>query len=177
MGDKKYYKQFDIRFGTLAVGYHQQEVEINQSFFEKYNNEQITDANIIIKIDVDRKENMVSLDFNIEGTIISYCDLCLEELRIPVAKHEILILKIVKENQESDDESIVFLGEKEHTFNTEQIISEFLMSLIPMRKTHQEIGDQACNQQMLDLIEQAKVKSSPIEDERWEALKNIKIED
>ena len=176
MENKKYFKQFDIRFGLLTLGYHQQEVEINQPFFEKYNNEQIIDANIIIKINIDRKENMVSLDFDIEGTLISYCDLCLEELSIPVARHEMLILKTTGEATESVDENIIFLGEKENIFNTEQIINEYLMSLIPMRKTHQEIEETPCNQQMLDLIEQAKAKPSPAFDERWEALKNIKIE-
>ena len=176
MKDKNYFKQFDIRFGSLAIGNHQQEVEINQSFFERYDNEQITDANIIIKINIDRKESMVSLDFEIEGTLVSYCDLCLEELTISVAKHEILILKITGEAKESDDENIIFLGEKEYTFNTEQVINEYLMSLIPMRKTHQEISNGSCNQQMIDLIEQAKAKPSQAFDERWEALKNIKIE-
>ena len=176
MENKKYFKQFDIRFGLLTLGYHQQEVEINQSFFERYNNEQITDANVIIKINIDRKENMVSLDFELEGTLVSYCDICLEELTIFVEKHEILILNIVGEAKESDDENIIFLGEKEYFFNTEQVINEYIMSLIPMRKTHQEIEKTPCNQQMLDLIEQAKAKPSPAFDERWEALKDIKIE-
>ena len=176
MKDKNYFKQFDIWFGSLAIGCHQQAVEINQSFFEKYDNEQIINSNIIININIDRKENMVSLDFKMAGTLVSYCDICLEELTIFVEKHEILILKIIGEAKESDDENIIFLGEKEYFFNTEQIINEYLMSLIPMRKTHQEIEDTPCNQQMLDLIEQAKAKPFQAFDERWEALKNLNIE-
>ncbi len=175
MREKDYFKQFDIRFGSLTFGRHQMEVEVNKLFFEKHKNDDIKDGNIQIGITVDRKETMVSLDFDIQGEIISFCDLCLEELVIPVSKHEMLILKTTGDARESDGEDIVFVGEREYSYNIEQIIYEYLLALIPIRKTHQEIGNENCNPDMLKLIEDAKTVSHPKEDERWEALKNLKL--
>ena len=179
MEDKDYFKQFDIHFGNLSFGTHCFDLEVNDTFFEKHNNEDITDANVQIELEVERKETLVILHFSMQGTLYSICDLCLEEISIPVAKNEKLILKIVSKPYESDDENIVFIRENSYTFNIEQIIFEYLCTLMPMRKVHGEIGSETCNQEMLMLIENAKGKSIKEKevDERWEALKNIKIED
>ena len=177
MEDKGYFKQFDIQFGNLGFGIHRSDLEISNSFFEKHNNEDITDANVKIRLEVERKENLVILHFEMEGTLYSNCDVCLEEISIPVHHSEKLFLKIVPNPHESDDENIVFISENAHSYNVEQVIFEYLYAQIPMRKVHGEIGDQVCNQEMLSLIEKAKAKSAKQEDARWNALKNIKLED
>jgi len=151
------------------------EVEINHLFFEKYENDDINGGNIHVQINVHRKETMVSLDFNLQGHIISFCDVCLDELTIPISKREMLILKTTGNAKEREDENIVFVGEKVHSYNIEQILYEYIVTLIPMRKTHQEVENGTCNPAMLTLIEDAKNVPVFIEDERWEALKNIEL--
>ena len=176
MKKNEYFKQFDIRFGSLAIGKHQTEVEIEKAFFEKYINDDIEDASVLVKIDIEKKENMVHLFFNLSGNLHTMCDVCLDELVIPVDKQETLLLKITETAQESDDENIVYLKNTEYNYNVEQIIYEYLLMLIPMRKTHQETGEGQCDETMLDLIEKAKTKENPIVDERWEKLKDIQFE-
>ena len=175
MKEKEYFKQFDIRVGTLTIGSHSMEVEVNRLFFEKYKIDDIKDSNIIIDIAIERKETMVSLDFDIQGHIISLCDLCLEDLTIPISKQETLILKTTGIAKEREYEDIIFVGEKEYSYNIEQIIYEYILALIPMRKTHQETGEETCNPMMLRLIEEAKNNSSPKEDGRWDVLKNLEF--
>jgi uncharacterized metal-binding protein YceD (DUF177 family) len=176
MKEKEYFKQFDIKFGSLAIGSHQMEVEVSDLFFEKHRNEDIQGCNIHIDITIERKETMISFEFDIKGYVISFCDLCLEKLTMPVTKQEVLILKTTGKAQESDNENIVFVGDKEYSYNIEQIIYEYIVTLIPIRKVHQETGNETCNPEMLKLIEQAKEKPSPKYDERWEVLKNLKLE-
>ena len=175
MKEKDYFKQFNIQFATLPFGRHAMGVEVNRLFFEKYINDDIKDSNINIDITVERKETMVSLDFDIQGHIISLCDICLEDLTIPISKHEILILKTTGEAKEREYEDIVFVGEKEYSYNVEQVIYEYISTYIPMRKVHQETGEETCNPEMLRLIEKAKNNSSPIEDSRWDVLKNLEF--
>ena len=177
MKERDYFKQFDIHFGNFSFGKHCLDLEINNTFFEKHDNEDITGAKISVRLEIERKETLVILCFGISGTLYSTCDLCLEEISIPVAKDEKLILKIVPQPYESDDENIVFISEHTYSYNVEQILFEYLCTLIPMRKVHGEIGTETCNQNMLALIENAKVKPVQQEDARWEALKNIKLED
>ena len=176
MEDKDYFKQFDIYFGNLSLGRHCFHLEIKDTIFEKHGNEDITGANVSVQLELERKENLVIFYFQMCGTLYSTCDLCLEKLSIPVSNDEKLMLKIVSEPCESDDENIVFVGESTYFYNVEQAIFEYLYALIPIRKTHEEFGIESCNQEMLALIENAKVKQTKQEDERWEVLKNIKIE-
>jgi uncharacterized metal-binding protein YceD (DUF177 family) len=152
------------------------EIEVNNLFFEKHKNEDIQGCNINILLTVERKETMVSFDFDIEGSLISSCDLCLEKLTMPIATHEILILKTTGKAKESNSENIVFVGEKEYSYNIEQIVYEYIVTLIPIRKVHQETGDETCNPEMLKLIEQIKKTSSPQHDERWDVLRNLELE-
>jgi uncharacterized metal-binding protein YceD (DUF177 family) len=173
---KDYFKQFDIRFGSLAFGTHQIEVEVNDLFFEKHKNEDIQGCNVDVRLTVERKETMVSFLFDMQGYVVSFCDLCLERLTMPVSKQEILLLKTTGKAKESDSENIVFIGEKEHSYNIEQIMYEYIATLIPIRKVHQETGDETCNPEMLRLIEQAKSPSSPHYDERWDVLRDLELE-
>jgi len=174
--DKEYFKQFNIRFGSLALGKHQLEVEINNIFFEKYKNDDIKNGDIRVNIKLERKESMVVLNFDLRGNIVSFCDVCLEDLTIPIAKQEILILKTTGTARESDNENIVFVGEKENFYNIEQLLYEYIVTSIPIRKVHQEMGTETCNPDMLKRIEKAKNESYSQEDERWNVLKEIKFE-
>ena len=169
--DREYFKQFDIRFGSLALGEHQLEVEINRPFFEKYKNEDIQDGDIQVNITIERKETMVTLYMDMHGFIVSVCDVCLENLTVPIAKKETVILKTTGIAKESDSENIVFVGEKAYFYNIEQLLYENIVTSIPMRKVHQEIGEENCNPEMLKWIEEAKNASPKQEDERWAALK------
>ena len=177
MRDKDYFKQFDIRFGNLAFGKHRLSVEVNNTFFEKFEIEDITDANVCVQIELEREGTLVILHFDIEGVLYSICDLCLEEISIPVASTEKLILKIVSEPCQSDDDDIVFISENTHSYNIAQVIFEYLYALVPMRKVHGETGSGTCNREMLSLIENAKQRPINQEDARWEALKYINLED
>ena len=177
MKDKDYFKQFDICFGNLSIGKHCLNLEVNNTFFEKYDIEDVTDANVSVQVELERKETLVILQFDIRGTLYSICDLCLEKISIPIADNRQLMLKMVSEPCQSGDEDIVFIQEKSYSYNIEQVIFEYLYALIPMRKVHGETGSGTCNQEMLAWIEKAKEKPSKQEDARWEALKQIELEE
>jgi len=173
MEDKEYFKQFDIPLGSLGLGTHCFELEVNNTFFEKHGNEDITGADVRAKLNVEHLETMFIFNFHLNGNLYSTCDLCLEKLSIPVANDEKLILKIVSQACESDDSDIVFISENTHLYNVEQNLFEYLYALIPIRKVHQETGTETCNPEMLSLIENAKVKQTKETDGRWEALKEL----
>jgi uncharacterized metal-binding protein YceD (DUF177 family) len=174
--EKEYFKQFDIKYRSLALGKHQMEVEINNTFFEKYKNDDVKNADIQVNITIERKEIMVFLNFDMQGFIVSFCDICLENLTIPISKQEILILKKTGTARENNSENIVFVGEKEYFYNIEQLLYEYIVTYIPIRKVHQEAGKETCNLDMLKRIEEAKNGSQSQKDERWEVLKEIKFE-
>lgn len=179
MEDTAYFKQFEINISSLKIGSHDFDMKVDNTFFEKHVNEDIIDACVDIKLMVSCEENMLNFDFDLQGYLVSTCDICLEEMRIPVSKHENLILKKVSSPRESEDEDIAFITDKDYKFNVEQYIYEYLMVLIPMRKQHSNTADDdKCNPAMLELIQQAQEQPhEPQYDSRWDALKNLKLEE
>ncbi|MBO4582068.1 MAG: DUF177 domain-containing protein [Bacteroidales bacterium] len=179
MEDKTYFKQFDINIASLKNGKHDFDMQVDKTFFEKHVNEDITDANVLIKLMVSCEDNIVNMDFDMQGYLVSTCDICLEEMHISVSKHDKLILKKVDTPRTSDDEDIVFITEKDYKFNVEQYIYEYLMVAIPIRKEHSNKNDNdRCNPLMLELIQKNQEQSQePHYDSRWDALKKIKLEE
>lgn len=169
-----YFKQFDIKFSTLRIGLHEYKIEINKTFFQKHENDEIKDADVEILLKVNKQETMIIFDFDMKGFLTLSCDVCLEDINYPIQTKEELIVKLSQQHRESDDENIAYISPNEHTYNIEQYIYEVLYALVPMRKTHMDLN-QACNELMIQYIEKANQETNREPDPRWEALKEIKL--
>ncbi|MBP7103002.1 MAG: DUF177 domain-containing protein [Bacteroidales bacterium] len=175
MKDIKYFKQFDIKFATLGIGLHEFDLKIDNTFFSKHTNEEIKDADIDIKLSLNKKETMCLFNFSLQGKLVLICDLCLEDLEYVFHTKEELILKISNEVRQSEDENIVYIHSNEQIFNVEQFLYEIIYAQVPMRKAHQEMN-QTCNQEMIHWIEMNSKEKIQHTDPRWEGLKDIKLE-
>lgn len=171
--DLEYFKQFDIKFATLAIGTHEFDLKIDKTFFTKHNNEEIEDAEVAVSLTVNQKENMSVFDFTVNGKLILICDICLESLEYAFCTEEKLILKTSNEQRRNEDENIVFINPSIQVYNVEQILYEIIYGQIPMRKAHQDVN-QSCNKDMINRIKQNSKKQTHELDPRWEALKEIK---
>ncbi len=183
MEDKNYYKQFDIKVGNLKAGIYNEHLHVNHLFFEKHINEYVSDGNVDINLTIDSKERLIFLTFDMKGYLISTCDLCLEKLSLPINCAEKLIIKVVdntENRQNNDDDSIVYISKNDIIYNVEQIIFEYFMMSLPIRKEHSNQDGDTCNQEMLNLIEKFgnTNKQENKENASWiDALKNIKLDD
>ncbi len=181
MEEKAYYKQFDIKVGNRKEGIYNEHLNVNHLFFEKHINDYVSDGNVDIDLTIDCRERMIFLTFDMKGYLISTCDLCLESLTLPINCTEKLILKVTENITDinNNDESIVFISKNDYLYNVEQIIFEYLMMTIPIRKEHSNTNDDMCNQDMLNLLKQFERsnKQDEMGNAMWNALKNIKLEE
>jgi len=173
--DLKYFKQFDIKFSTLAIGIHEFHLDIKKKYFAKHKNEEIIDANIQVLLELNKKENLCIFNFTIDGQLTLQCDICLDDLAYPIHTEETLILKLSEETTgEYEDENILFVNTNEHIYNIEQVLYEIIYAQIPMRKSHEDV-EQECNKNMIKQLELYTSKQTQAIDDRWEVLKNLKI--
>ncbi|MDR1792367.1 MAG: DUF177 domain-containing protein [Bacteroidales bacterium] len=179
MKGKKETEKFEICFGSMAQGVHHWQIKIDNTFFENNVNEDITGADIDVQVSITKEETMIVLVFDFEGELFCDCDRCLEKMSLKVSKSEKLILKLVAipENSvlDSDDDDIIFLSDKVTSYNVEQVIFEYLCLDIPMRKVHED--ETLCNAQTLEILKKysSQQPHTEVVDERWEGLKNIKL--
>ena len=66
-------EQFSIPFAGLARGVHQFEFEIDDKFFEAFENSVIEKANVHVDLELIKEDNMLTLTFRFNGRITHEC--------------------------------------------------------------------------------------------------------
>ena len=164
-------EKYSIPFAGLGRGSHPFEFEIDDQFFELFENSVITHAKVHVDLDFNKAETVLTLTFHLKGYITQTCDRCLEEFNIPVDSREILLVRFgVPGVGESDN--IIVIAHNDHQINVAQHIYEYLSLMVPMRVVHpdDENGNPGCNPEFLDRLENNSEQSG---DPRWEILKNL----
>jgi len=169
-------KDYTISFSGLKDGVHLFDFEINDKFFEAFENSRFQQSDLQLKVEMDKQETMIQIHFSIVGNMMIECDRCLELYTQDVLVDELLIVKFGAETYE-EAENILVLEESAHEIKLAQYIYEFISLSLPMRLIHpeDENGEPGCHPEFLENYnEQEDVEEENPMDPRWEALKKLK---
>lgn len=167
-----------VQFSGLKSGRYEYGYVLDNTFFERYENEELRDGKVIFHVILERRERMLLFTFTFEGTVKSICDRCLGEIEVPVKGEETLCVKF-SDTEESDDENVVFLPENAYQIDLAQWMYEYVAVSMPMQRLHPE-GQ--CDEEMLKYISEEREESDDTEireledgevDSRWAVLKNL----
>jgi uncharacterized metal-binding protein YceD (DUF177 family) len=186
-----YLDSFRISFGSLPIGEHEFEFEIDDKFFEHFQDSVIRRGFADILVTVNRQAEMLLVDFTTEGSVTIPCDRCGDDMDIEIAGYNELIVKFGdgtsdEEGEEKGEEDQIVLSPKEHELNVAQFIYEYVTLMVPMRNVHPENdkGLSTCNPIALRKLE-ALIHHEPTPEEteegkektdpRWDILKSINL--
>lgn len=165
-------KTFEIAYKGLAEGQHVFEYDIDSQFFGLIEESMIEDGQLKAKVLLTKQTTMLTLDFDIKGTVKTLCDRCLDPLELSV-KHKARIYVKFGEEYDEPSEEIVVLPHDEHQINVAHLIYEFIGLSLPVQRVHK---DDSCDPQMIAKLEEFKDHhaddSQPV-DPRWEELKKL----
>jgi uncharacterized protein len=170
-------REFIINFGSLPFGEHEFHFEISDDFFQRFENSIVEKGNVDVLVVLEKKDQMLLLDFTMEGTVTVQCDRCLEDLDLDIEGYNELIVKTGEQNEEVS-EDVVMISPKEYEIDVAQYIYEFITLMIPMRNVHEpEENGQECDPQTIQAIEKhiSHEEDAPEIDPRWEGLKDINL--
>lgn len=167
---------FVIPFKGLKEKKHQFEYKISKGFFEFYQYNDVSDAEVTIHLDFNKKSTLIEVHFLAKGTLEVYCDLTNEPYWQPIQGELDLVVKF---GEEFDDEDIdiLILPHGEHEVDLSQYIYEMIVLAIPAKKIHPGVKDGTLKSDILDKLEELKPKTknknnkSP--DPRWSKLKGL----
>lgn len=167
-------KQYKISFSGLQVGDHEFDFQIDDKFFESFENSRIHQCQLDLKLWLHKQSNMLQFNFHFIGEVQTECDRCLDPLGIDLDFNEILLVKFGRETFE-ESESILVLDEKEHEVDLSQYIYEFISLSLPMQLVHPdgENGESTCNPEFLESFNDNHPVDEPDIDPRWEALNKL----
>jgi uncharacterized metal-binding protein YceD (DUF177 family) len=168
---------FIIRLSGLKEGQHEFKFKVEPSFFEQNKFIDEVSGKLNLKVLLDKKLNLATLDFEFDGTLILLCDRCNSEMNYPLNYTDKLYIKFGHESYENTDEVIV-LHDGDHEMDITSYIYEFIQLAIPMKKVHQE-GD--CDEEVINKLKEFQLnkekenkQDSTNIDPRWEALNKLK---
>jgi uncharacterized protein len=168
-------RDYSIPFTGFKLGKHQFEYMVTDAFFDEFEYSLVKKANLVCKVELERQETMLILDFDISGTIDATCDKCLSQYPQQVQIHEQQVAKF-SEEPVGEDEEIIVLTKNDHEINIAGLVYEYVNVAMPFITVCGDEGNTLyCDKAMLDKLDKLKTYTDENEktDPRWDALKNI----
>ncbi len=168
---------YKIQFGGLPVGIHEFEFDIKDAFFKTIENSVIEKADIIVKAVLTKQNNLLNLEFTINGVVATECDRCLKDFNFPISSVESLVIKHGNPDESTDE--IVVIPEGVEEVNIAQYIYEYIVLSIPARRVPCEIDAKLYTCDFETLAKLNEVSSDTLKDDEptnpmWEQLNKLK---
>lgn len=163
-------KEYTIPIKGLGIGIHHFKFDLDKTFFSHFEGSPIEECSLKMDIKLDKRPDMMVLDFYTDGSMKTPCDRCLEEIDLPIDGEHQLILKLA-EVAGTEDDTIVYITQALTELNVAKYIYEFAILSIPIVKVDDE--GHTCSEEVLKFLEREKEEddgSNPI----WDALKGFK---
>tara|TARA_B100002052_G_C15599986_1_gene470514 strand:+ start:53 stop:571 length:519 start_codon:yes stop_codon:yes gene_type:complete len=163
-----------VKFSGLKEGIHNFNFDIGKKFFESFEYDDFIDVDILTKLKLEKKINMLNLDFFFSGKVKVPCDLTMEPFYIDIKTDYSIIVKFA-ENKHSTDDKIIFLSTGTSNIDISTIIFETLVLEVPQKRVHPGIKDGSLKSEILDKLEDLKPKELFLNkrDPRWDKLKEL----
>ncbi|TAL42962.1 MAG: DUF177 domain-containing protein [Chitinophagaceae bacterium] len=174
-------REFEIAFVGLKTGPHEYVYDINDKFFEAFQQQDFKNCKAHVKLTLDKKTGFMLLKFEVSGVLEVSCDRCNGNLPLELWEEFNITVKMTEEpelmNGQEDDPDIYFISRGESHIDVEDWIYEFINLSIPMQKvcSYEKMDGPHCNPVALDLLkkmelEESEKKENPI----WKGLKKFK---
>jgi uncharacterized metal-binding protein YceD (DUF177 family) len=169
--------KYNVDFKGLNEGLHDFEFEVDNKFFEHFEESLVDNGKVRIKVILEKRSSFMKLHFKIKGWLELTCDRCLENYHQPI-KHETEMFVKFGENKIDDGENVIWITPEDHQINLAQIIYEFVTLSIPLRHVHPKNNDgrRDCNKEMLEKLKNythPESEDKNVIDPRWDALRRL----
>lgn len=174
-------REFEIAFVGLKPGVHAFSYEINDRFFEAFQQQDFRHCKAVVNLQLDKKSSFMLLKFEIGGSLEVTCDRCNNTLPLELWDEFTITVKMVEEpelmNEQEEDPDVYYIGRGESHLDVADWIYEFINLSIPMQKTcsFEKMDGPHCNKAALEMLkkleaEEKEKKDNPI----WKGLEKFK---
>ncbi len=147
---------------------------LDEKYFHDIGEENLKNGQLQAHLDVVKAAASYELHFHIQGTVIVPCDVCLEDMTLPVDTDNTVVVKMGEEY--CDDGDLITIPQDDGVIDVAWLMYEFITLAIPIRHVHEP---EECNTEMLLRLEQlsaAKAEKTvgDTADPRWSELEKLK---
>ncbi|MCC6723301.1 MAG: DUF177 domain-containing protein [Saprospiraceae bacterium] len=166
-------EHYSIPVSGLQNGPHEYDFDVDRTFFECFPESPIKDGKVAVHFIFDKRPDMYTMSFEIQGTVHTTCDRCLEAFDLPIEDEEILIVKF--DEKEWEEADIIYILKGTEKLNVAKYIYEFINLAVPIAKTHDD-ADEECDPEMMKFLKANQIEDVPEEGSStsiWDALKGL----
>ena len=125
-------KKYSIAYKGLKNGLHEFDFKVDGGLFAAEENTEIKGGECDVHVSLEKSESMLEIGVAINGYVITECDRCLEDLKLPV--------------ETSFEESYALEGVE---LDLSQDVYDFICTSLPLKRVHPE-GE--CNQETVGYL-------------------------
>ncbi|MEO1437238.1 MAG: DUF177 domain-containing protein [Bacteroidota bacterium] len=172
--------EYLINLKSLKEGQQERAFQIGATFFEPFESSPVSKSDIRILLNIEKRSSHYLLDFQVEGSVKSDCDRCLDEIDLPVIGTFQFSIKYADERRE--EEEVIFILRSDDTYNISQLIYEGILLSMPMKKIGPDcdLEDGPCADKLDpffgpdDELEDETDNDDNSDNNVWAELKNLK---
>lgn len=169
-------KEYNIPFVGLKIGTHHFDFKIENTFFQNFEYQDFNSADVDVHLALEKKANMLELDFSCSGIVNVNCHLTNEPFDQPIADTFKLVVKFGEEYNDENEE-ILILPHNEFEINVAQYIYEMVVLAIPAKCIHPGVKDGSLKSDILDKLKELSPSGKKVNNEetdpRWDKLKKL----
>jgi uncharacterized protein len=165
---------YTIQLSGLKEGHHNIDFEIGNEFFESFNETEVKEGSLLVKVEIDKSSSLSDILITISGNVRICCDRCLEMYLQPVECEHRLLVKFGK-NIEGNDPDLISLTSEDSELDLKQHFYEYIHLSLPIRRVHADDinGNSTCDPVMLNKLKAHTVTQENRIDPWWEELKKL----
>ena len=173
-------REFEIAFVGLKPGVHEYIYEIDDRFFEEYQEQDFRHAEAVVKLYLEKSNSFMMLRFEVGGKAEVTCDRCNSELPIQLFDEFMVTVKMTDDpdlmNNQEEDPDVYYISRGESHLYVKDWIYEFVNLSIPMQKTceYENMDGPYCNPAAREALNNMKSGEAPKENPLWKGLEKFK---
>ena len=166
---------FSIPYKGLNDGNHRFQFEVDDQFFQHFDNDEINNGRFVIDLDFDKKQGVSVMEFELNGYAGMNCDRCMERIQLPIHGHFRMLMKFGNEDDSTDE--VMYVDPDISILHLGQLIYEFILLSIPMVKVYNCENDdpRPCNLDILNKLDSETEQPNPTSS-IWDSLRGINFE-
>lgn len=164
--------EYIIPISGIKNGLHEFNYKIDINFLHHFEYKDLLDINANAKINFLKNNRIFDIEIHINGSVLSECDRCIDEMTIDVDFIHHIVVKL--ENGVSDEDDLILLPESSTEIDLAPYVYEAIIFSLPMKRIHSNDsnGNSLCNKEMIERLNKYLIQE-PATDPRWDTLKKL----
>ncbi len=173
-------REYELAFVGLKAGVHAFEYEINDRFFEAFQQQDFSHCEALVKLFLEKNNGFMLLRFEVTGKVDVTCDRCGNPLPMDLWDEFQVIVKLVEDpeimNLEEEDPDVYYISRTESHLHLADWIYEFINLSIPTQRMckEDEIGGPNCNPEVLAMLKNMDAHAKNADNPLWKGLEKFR---